>query len=315
MAFDLRSMLRLRLSYSNNKALNYSQKLAIHSALQPLIQPHKRPVLIHGPPGTGKTHTLSSMILAVSMAYPNQAIHVVAPSNSAVREVAIRLLRDSRKTGLLHPSQLCLYGNRDSVDTADDIDLVFYDMRINRLHNIEIKLADFKQKMGGFHHYRKDGSDNKPSITGTWDWRIETVMQGCIVTLTIATDLTSEFVTCRQEAEQCLALLQEWRKHCQPRPDSLYDPREGLVNEFRSLLPCIRLERSLRKEDLEAVIQRGSKVVFSTVNSAGGRALQASFKKRPLVILDEGRRFFASWILLITAHILPLRRSDAKRRA
>jgi Cdc6-like AAA superfamily ATPase len=274
--------------YSNNKALNHSQKLAVHAALRPLIVDCKYPILIHGPPGTGKTHTLSTMILAISMSYPRQTIHVCAPSNAAVREVALRLLRDSKKTRLLHPSQLCLYGNEDSVDTADDIDLIFYDMRIRRLKDLDIRLAQFKQNMLGFHLQRKDGADNLPSIVETWEWRIEAVTQGCGLMLTIATDLSEEFVSCREQATECLVLLNRWRKHVQRDSMSLVDLHENLIMKACELLPEIRLKRPLRKEDLDAVIHKATKVVFSTVNSAGSKALKASFKTRPLLILDEG---------------------------
>ena len=272
---------------SDNRALNYSQKMAIHSALRTLVTPLKHPVLIHGPPGTGKTHTLSSMILTISVAHPAQTIHVVAPSNAAVREVAIRLLRDSRKTGILHTSQLCLFGNAENVDIADGIDHIFYNLRYERLINLDIRLAQFKQNMDGFHLYMETGIDNQPSITKTWDWRIGAITQGVKVMLAIATDLSEEYATCRREAEQCMSLLKQWLSHYMARTDSLSDLHDNLIIETRSLLPVIRLKRPLRGEDLDAVIHSATKVVFSTVNSAGGGSLKASFKKRPLVILDE----------------------------
>jgi DNA replication protein DnaC len=78
--------------------------------MQPLLGPVSYPILIQGPPGTGKTHTLSSMILAIMLAKPDQLVHIVAPSNTAMREVAVRLLWDAAHTRILHNSAILLLG-------------------------------------------------------------------------------------------------------------------------------------------------------------------------------------------------------------
>lgn len=153
---------------SQNKPLNQSQKLAIIAALQPLHKPVRHPILLLGPPGTGKTHTLSSLILAITLAKPDQLIHVVAPSNAAVREIAVRVLRDSERTSILHTSQLCLFGNKESVDTGDGIDAIYFESRSRRLKDFEIRLFQAKANLAEFHGAAQRDNRDEQSVPLTW---------------------------------------------------------------------------------------------------------------------------------------------------
>lgn len=51
-----------------------------------------RIVLLHGPPGTGKTHTIIGMVTELLRSSSKQTMLIVAPSNTAVDEIARRLL-------------------------------------------------------------------------------------------------------------------------------------------------------------------------------------------------------------------------------
>jgi hypothetical protein len=71
-----------------NSKLNVDQKSAVKEALQA-----KNLYLLHGPPGTGKTETLSEMIL--QFASTGKRILVCSPSNIAVDTIAERLLMNN----------------------------------------------------------------------------------------------------------------------------------------------------------------------------------------------------------------------------
>ncbi|KAK0667160.1 P-loop containing nucleoside triphosphate hydrolase protein [Cercophora samala] len=83
-------------------SLNESQKDAIRFALR-----SEEIALIHGPPGTGKTHTLIELILQLLALHPNYRILVCGPSNISVDNIVERL--SPHKIPLIrlgHPARL-----------------------------------------------------------------------------------------------------------------------------------------------------------------------------------------------------------------
>lgn len=76
------------------QAYNLEQAEVICSAVSAVRAPGKeqRILLLHGPPGTGKTHTLVGIVLELIRSCENQKLLVVAPSNTAVDEIGRRLL-------------------------------------------------------------------------------------------------------------------------------------------------------------------------------------------------------------------------------
>ena len=297
--------------------MNQAQKLAIIAALQPLYKPVRHPILLLGPPGTGKTHTLSSLILAITLSKPDQLIHVVAPSNAAVREIAIRLLRDSQRTNFLHSSQICLFGNKDSVDTADGIDAIFVNSRSERLRNFEIRLSQAKLNLADFYGLVQRDDQDQPSVSLTWDWRKDFVDESRALLAALIFDLTDSFVNCRAQAKECLALLTQWVEGLQIGLDSLDDAQKHLIESALPLfLQCRLLTRLNSGPDARNLINSSTRVAFSTVNSAGSKSLQPFFKREPLIVLDEGDFLYPSESPVttkLTAILIPF--SYAKRRA
>ena len=104
-----------------NKDLNESQREAVSAILQ-----NKDITIIHGPPGTGKTTTLTEAI--VQLVKEGEKVLVSAPSNAAVDNIAKTLIRK----GL----QVLRVGNTSKVDEE-----IFS-------HTPEGKLADTKQQKG-----------------------------------------------------------------------------------------------------------------------------------------------------------------------
>lgn len=143
--------LRARLSAS----LNEYQRAAVHAALHGLggtankassspttdtaaegasgadADVGGRFVLIEGPPGTGKTQTIHSIIAALLREAPSQRILVCAPSNTAVDELLLRLKRSgvAGMDGRRYMPRLLRVGVRDSVlpELLDASPSIFYD--------------------------------------------------------------------------------------------------------------------------------------------------------------------------------------------
>lgn len=86
--------------YNSNSALNDSQLIAV-SAMQSKSLFNSGFFCILGPPGTGKTTTLVDMIYAA-----DEKVIVVAPSNAATANVALKLFKSSK----FHITDICVYG-------------------------------------------------------------------------------------------------------------------------------------------------------------------------------------------------------------
>ncbi|XP_049932435.1 uncharacterized protein LOC116246655 isoform X2 [Nymphaea colorata] len=114
--------------------LNNSQMSAVRSAVSSIRCDHSCSIeLIWGPPGTGKTKTLCSILWAALLAKCKTVI--CAPTNIAIHEVVtrtIQLVKNSRKESKgLHGSftlgDMVLLGNRDRLNVDDDLTEVFLD--------------------------------------------------------------------------------------------------------------------------------------------------------------------------------------------
>ncbi|CAH0563853.1 unnamed protein product [Brassicogethes aeneus] len=75
-----------------NRNLNEKQKIAVANILN--APQNSQPYLIFGPPGTGKTSTLVEAIRQIHKYEENSRILVCAPTNSAVDELALKLLKN-----------------------------------------------------------------------------------------------------------------------------------------------------------------------------------------------------------------------------
>jgi DNA polymerase alpha-associated DNA helicase A len=127
-----------------NENLNDDQKECVDFALN-----SKDLVIIHGPPGTGKTSTLVEIIL--QLVERNKKILVVSPSNVAVDTIAERLLEfidedtDEILSRIGHPTRLLEQVKNIAVDTIiekrtrikEKIDDIYKNIKINK-NNSEI---------------------------------------------------------------------------------------------------------------------------------------------------------------------------------
>ncbi|CAN6464154.1 unnamed protein product [Victoria cruziana] len=114
--------------------LNNSQMTAVRSAVSSIRCDHSCSIeLIWGPPGTGKTKTLCS-ILCAALSMKCKTV-ICAPTNIAIREIVTRtihLVKSSRKERKgQHESftvgDMVLLGNRDRLNVDDNLIEVFLD--------------------------------------------------------------------------------------------------------------------------------------------------------------------------------------------
>ncbi|CAM0903209.1 unnamed protein product [Alopecurus aequalis] len=92
--------------------------------------------LIWGPPGTGKTKTISTILWA--MLIKGSRTLTCAPTNTAILEVTSRIVRlvgESSDGSVCFLNDIVLFGNKDrmKIDDSDDLSMVFLDSRAKRL--------------------------------------------------------------------------------------------------------------------------------------------------------------------------------------
>ena len=96
--------------------LNREQELAVKKSLEMVQDAKKKLILIHGPPGTGKTSVLIEIIKNIPK---NMKILILGPSNLSVDNIVERLLTSNDAAGLLrigHPSRVLESCLRSTLD-------------------------------------------------------------------------------------------------------------------------------------------------------------------------------------------------------
>ena len=255
--------------------------------MQPLLGDVRYPILIQGPPGTGKTHTLSSMILAIILAKPDQLVHVVAPSNAAMREVAVRLLRDAAHTQILHTSEILLFGTEQKIDLSDGIEAIYFNSRVARGEKVSQRLDEFKSRLL---NARQEKVTSEPSEwdTGLFFRHQELADEGIEVLTILSCDYNDKDVDGWKNLLPCLDLLKQWKHDLNAVIGNKLPTLGDVLEKLETLLNDVDMLISNDPEVLEEAFVASTRVYFSTVNSAGGRS-QDMYAGRPhLIILDEG---------------------------
>ncbi|KAL4318859.1 hypothetical protein GQ457_18G023450 [Hibiscus cannabinus] len=121
--------------------LNESQRKSVVSCLDKMRCNHKSHIeLIWGPPGTGKTSTVSVLLFALfRMKYRTLTC---TPTNTAIIEVAARVLKlvkEANRTCSVADGQFCslgdilLFGSKERLKVDYKIEEIFLDYRVDRL--------------------------------------------------------------------------------------------------------------------------------------------------------------------------------------
>lgn len=117
-------------------SLNDSQLNAVADCVSVMENHSSSLKLIWGPPGTGKTKTISTILWA--MLIKSRKTLTCAPTNTAVLEVASRIVRlvgESSDGSVGFLNDIVLYGNKNrmKIDNSHDLSVVFLDSRAERL--------------------------------------------------------------------------------------------------------------------------------------------------------------------------------------
>ncbi|XP_030959976.1 helicase sen1-like isoform X1 [Quercus lobata] len=130
-----------KLAMSITSKLNESQNNAILACLRKMHCNHKLSVeLIWGPPGTGKTKTIGTLLFTLlRMGYRTLTC---APTNVAIKEVAshvLKLVKESVKTNIGTDALFCslgdilLFGNKKRLKVVSDMEIINLDYRVKKL--------------------------------------------------------------------------------------------------------------------------------------------------------------------------------------
>ncbi|KAK2635965.1 hypothetical protein Ddye_030757 [Dipteronia dyeriana] len=136
-----------------SSTLNNSQAEAVMTCLARINCNHKSSVdLIWGPPGTGKTKTVS--VLLFTLLKMKCKTLVCAPTNVAIKEVASRVLKlvkesyrdDSGRDTMFCPlGDVLLFGNKDRLKAGDEVEEIYMDYRLKRLEKYFKLTSHWKQ--------------------------------------------------------------------------------------------------------------------------------------------------------------------------
>ncbi|KAH9658809.1 UvrD-like helicase ATP-binding domain-containing protein [Citrus sinensis] len=124
-----------------SSTLNDSQEEAVLSCLRHMHCDHKTTVeLIWGPPGTGKTKTVS--VLLIALLKMNCRTLICSPTNVAIVEVASRVVKlvkesvegDPGRDILFFPlGEILLFGNNERLKVDSGVEEIYLDYRVKRL--------------------------------------------------------------------------------------------------------------------------------------------------------------------------------------
>ncbi|XP_065004866.1 uncharacterized protein LOC135636771 isoform X1 [Musa acuminata AAA Group] len=139
--------------------LNESQTDAILSCISARQRHNNKSInLIWGPPGTGKTKTISGLVWLLDLLRCRTL--VCAPTNTAVKEVALRLLKLVKQfsgNSSCRLGDVVLFGNEERMRISDDLRDVFLDFRIKSIRESFALKTGWKHCLSSMLEFFEDG--------------------------------------------------------------------------------------------------------------------------------------------------------------
>ena len=301
------------------KELNESQKNAVKSVINIVLSAAKdgsHLQVIRGPPGTGKTNTLATLIVAtLYQSYlPNTSnrLHVSAPTNQAIVELTKRSLKNIQKqaaSGMVikcKSRHILLIGNREKLDITSDLEDVFLDARLERVSE---GLAGWLSNMGALKYQMSQKTESASASDAMKCLRILDASIRCGTA--IAQDLPDQYIeeSDRKHMKKIVGTLRGYRTMLKKK-DATYNynfNRSLIENQLKSqdssnvFQICVKFLK-LKRNDREDAIINDARVVFSTVSS-GGRPV---FEKQcfDMVIIDEATQLVeAETSIMLSANL------------
>lgn len=144
--------------------LNESQLSAVVSSISNIITKSSNPVkIIWGPPGTGKTKTVSTLLC--SLLKLNCRTLACAPTNVAVSEVCQRLLpllkewrgQEYDQSFPCPMGDVVLFGNRDRLKVEDNLQEIYLDYRVDQLKICFVPVTGWRHRLDSMIDLLQDG--------------------------------------------------------------------------------------------------------------------------------------------------------------
>ncbi|WOL07347.1 hypothetical protein Cni_G16087 [Canna indica] len=145
--------------YLSKLNLNESQTNAILTCISESQNCEKKSVsLIWGPPGTGKTKTVSGLVWLLD--HLRCKTLICAPTNTAIKEVASRVLKLVKQFTVVHRCRLgdvVLFGNEERMKITDNLSDVFLAFRAKKLRGCFAPKTGWRNCLNKMLEFFEDG--------------------------------------------------------------------------------------------------------------------------------------------------------------
>ncbi|RUP51367.1 P-loop containing nucleoside triphosphate hydrolase protein [Jimgerdemannia flammicorona] len=271
--------------------------------------------LVHGPPGTGKTATLATILACLFES--NIPTVQTAPTNIAVGEIAKRFLariKSGRQSSQHTLGDVLLIGDGDKIDLDGPLDSIFLDRRVDRLAEAFAKwptlLIDFERFLSEFPRKLKGTKPDEPMES---PWKLFCKMSSghtanvekCIAIF--LSDLPSSAIATltRDDLTRNLKLFREFPKNLQTYQSEYQESDEFALYCSQGLVlsSIDRLQKAIRNVaistrnltsigkltdvKLKRELLDNARIVFSTVGCTGRKIMESVLQRVHTVILDE----------------------------
>ncbi|KAF3336455.1 helicase MAGATAMA 3 [Carex littledalei] len=249
------------MSYLASSNLNQSQTTAVLNCVSEMQHQNRNPVsLIWGPPGTGKTKTTTSLLWL--MLESGHRTLTCAPTNTAVKEVASRLLKlvkQNSSDGNLALGDILIFGNKNRLCLDHDMEEIFLDYRVEEL------LKCFSPRSGWKHHL-SSMAEFLQSCHSLYATSLGTARQRRKMSFTKF--LRTRFDILHKEFATCFRIfLRHVSRSCLSEADSSSINRLlALLNEFKNIIQRKEVDGRIRDIFLPDQIDFGSSTTKNGTN-------------------------------------------------
>ncbi|KAJ3679127.1 hypothetical protein LUZ60_017138 [Juncus effusus] len=210
--------------------LNDSQLNAVLDCISSLRNCDNSLKLIWGPPGTGKTKTISAILLTMLMKKCRTV--TCAPTNTAVVEVASRILKLAEDSSDFSSSDIVLFGNKERMKINEELSKIFMEDRVNRLQK-----HCFMPNSGIKHWVNSliDFLENYESHYEEYVKRMEEESEEeCVNVMTFKEYAKSRFGTLSSDLQKCIKVV------LSDFPSKLISNNVGDMRDLLQLLPILK---------------------------------------------------------------------------